>query len=45
MVRYLNEQIAAMIEQAPERFIGLASAVPLQDIDASLSELISSSSN
>jgi len=38
MVRYLNEQIAAMIEEAPKRFIGLG-AVPLQDIDASLSEL------
>jgi aminocarboxymuconate-semialdehyde decarboxylase len=38
MVRYLNEQIAAMIEQAPQRLIGLG-AVPLQDIDASLSEL------
>ena len=38
MVRYLNEQIAAMIQQAPQRFIGLG-AVPLQDIDASLSEL------
>src|SRR5712672_3930573 len=38
MVRYLNEQVAAMIEQAPQRFIGLG-AVPLQDIDASLSEL------
>ena len=38
MVRYLNEQIAAMIDKAPERFIGLG-AVPLQDIDASLSEL------
>jgi aminocarboxymuconate-semialdehyde decarboxylase len=38
MVRYLNEQIAAMIAQAPQRFVGLG-AVPLQDIDASLSEL------
>ena len=38
MVRYLNEQIAAMVEQAPQRLIGLG-AVPLQDIDASLSEL------
>lgn len=38
MVRYLNEQIAAMIERAPDRFIGLG-AVPLQDIDSSLKEL------
>jgi len=38
MVRYLNETIAAMIEKAPQRFVGLG-AVPLQDIDASLSEL------
>jgi len=37
MVRYLNDQIAAMIARAPERFIGLG-AVPLQDIDASLFE-------
>ena len=38
MIRYLNEQIAAMIAQAPDRFIGLG-AVPLQDIDSSLREL------
>ncbi len=38
MIRYLNEQIAAMIERAPERFIGLG-AVPLQDLDSSLEEL------
>jgi aminocarboxymuconate-semialdehyde decarboxylase len=38
MIRYLNEQIAAMIAQAPERFIGLG-AVPLQDIDSSIREL------
>jgi aminocarboxymuconate-semialdehyde decarboxylase len=38
MVRYLNDQIAAMIERAPERFIGLG-AVPLQDIDSSIQEL------
>ncbi len=38
MLRYLNEQIAAMIARTPERFIGLG-AVPLQDIDASLFEL------
>jgi aminocarboxymuconate-semialdehyde decarboxylase len=38
MVRYLNEQIAAMIARAPDRFIGLG-AVPLQDIHAALFEL------
>ncbi|MGQ0543794.1 MAG: amidohydrolase family protein [Betaproteobacteria bacterium] len=38
MVRYLNEQIAAMIARVPERFIGLG-AVPLQDIQSSLDEL------
>lgn len=38
MIRYLNDQIAAMIERAPERFTGLG-AVPLQDLDASLREL------
>ncbi len=38
MLRYLNEQIAAMIARAPDRFIGLG-AVPLQDIDAALLEL------
>ena len=38
MVRYLNEQIAAMVAQAPARFVGLG-AVPLQDLDASLREL------
>jgi aminocarboxymuconate-semialdehyde decarboxylase len=38
MVRYLNEQIAAMVAQAPTRFVGLG-AVPLQDLDSSLREL------
>lgn len=38
MLRYLNEQIAAMIARAPDRFVGLG-AVPLQDIDAALLEL------
>lgn len=38
MVRYLNEQIAAMIERAPERFVGLG-AVPLQDLDSAMREL------
>jgi aminocarboxymuconate-semialdehyde decarboxylase len=38
MIRYLNEQIAAMIALAPQRFIGLG-AVPLQDIDSAILEL------
>jgi aminocarboxymuconate-semialdehyde decarboxylase len=38
MVRYLNEQIAAMVARAPDRFIGLG-AVPLQDTDAAIAEL------
>jgi aminocarboxymuconate-semialdehyde decarboxylase len=38
MVRYLNDQIAAMIAAAPQRFIGLG-AVPLQDVDAAIREL------
>ena len=38
LIRYLNDQIAAMIDQAPSRFIGLG-AVPLQDVDAAIREL------
>ena len=38
MVRYLNEQIAAMIAQAPDRLLGLG-AVPLQDVDSAIDEL------
>jgi aminocarboxymuconate-semialdehyde decarboxylase len=38
MLRYLNDTIASMVAQAPERFIGLG-AVPLQDMDAALAEL------
>ena len=38
MIRYLNDQIAAMIERAPDRFTGLG-AVPLQDVDSALREL------
>jgi aminocarboxymuconate-semialdehyde decarboxylase len=38
MVRYLNEQIAAMIALAPKSFIGLG-AVPLQDVDSAIAEL------
>jgi len=38
LIRYLNDQIAAMIALAPERFIGLG-AVPLQDSDSAIQEL------
>ncbi|HEX9398222.1 MAG TPA: amidohydrolase family protein [Burkholderiales bacterium] len=38
MIRYLNDEVARMISLAPDRFIGLG-AVPLQDVDSSLSEL------
>jgi aminocarboxymuconate-semialdehyde decarboxylase len=38
MVRYLNEQIAEMVQRAPQRFIGLG-CIPLQDMECSLSEL------
>jgi aminocarboxymuconate-semialdehyde decarboxylase len=38
LIRYLNEQIAAMVARAPERFVGLG-AVPLQDVDAGVREL------
>src|SRR5882672_9916769 len=38
MIRYLNDQIAAMIQQAPDRFIGLG-AIPLQDEQAAIREL------
>src|SRR5258707_6170307 len=38
MVRYLNDQIAAMVAQAPARLVGLG-AVPLQDVDAAIREL------
>jgi aminocarboxymuconate-semialdehyde decarboxylase len=38
LVRYLNEQIAAMVALAPGRFIGLG-AVPLQDVESAIREL------
>jgi aminocarboxymuconate-semialdehyde decarboxylase len=38
LIRYLNDQIAAMVARAPERFVGLG-AVPLQDTEAALNEL------
>ena len=38
LIRYLNDAIAAMVERAPQRLVGLG-AVPLQDVDAALQEL------
>jgi len=38
MTRYLNETIATMIGEAPQRFVGLG-AVPLQDVDAAIREM------
>jgi aminocarboxymuconate-semialdehyde decarboxylase len=38
MIRYLNEQIVAMVARAPERLVGLG-CVPLQDTDAAIREL------
>ena len=38
LCRYLNEQIAAMVEREPDRFFGLG-AVPLQDVDRAIAEL------
>lgn len=38
MCRYLNEIIATMVAQAPERFFGLG-AVPLQDVSLAIGEL------
>ncbi|KPU99416.1 aminocarboxymuconate-semialdehyde decarboxylase [Variovorax paradoxus] len=38
LARYLNEQIAAMVQRAPERFSGLGT-VPLQDVDRAIAEL------
>jgi len=38
IIRYLNDHIAAMIEQAPHHFVGLG-AVPLQDVDSAIQEL------
>jgi aminocarboxymuconate-semialdehyde decarboxylase len=38
MIRYLNEQIVAMVARAPERLVGLG-CVPLQDTDAAIGEL------
>jgi aminocarboxymuconate-semialdehyde decarboxylase len=38
LLRYINEQIAAMVREAPRRFSGLG-GVPLQDVDAAIREL------
>jgi len=38
LVRYLNDVIAGMVREAPQRFVGLG-AVPLQDVDAAIREL------
>jgi aminocarboxymuconate-semialdehyde decarboxylase len=38
LIRYLNDTIAAMVGEAPQRFVGLG-AVPLQDVDAAIREL------
>lgn len=38
LLRYINEQIAEMVAQAPGRFVGLG-AVPLQDVDSAVAEL------
>jgi aminocarboxymuconate-semialdehyde decarboxylase len=38
LVRYLNDEIAAMVGRAPQRLVGLG-AVPLQDVDAAIEEL------
>jgi aminocarboxymuconate-semialdehyde decarboxylase len=38
LIRYMNDQIAAMAARAPGRFIGLG-AVPLQDVEAAIREL------
>ena len=38
LVRHLNEEIAAMVERAPQRLVGLG-AVPLQDLQSAVEEL------
>ena len=38
LIRYLNEQIAEMLQAASERFVGLG-CVPLQDTDSAIREL------
>ena len=38
LIRYVNDQIAAMVAKDPKRFIGLG-GVPLQDVDLAIREL------
>jgi aminocarboxymuconate-semialdehyde decarboxylase len=38
LIRYMNDEIAAMVSRAPGKFIGLG-AVPLQDVDSAIREL------
>ena len=38
LIRYLNDTIAAMVERAPQRFVGLG-AVPLQDVESAIREV------
>ncbi len=38
LLRYINEQIAAMVAQAPDQLTGLG-AVPLQDLELAITEL------
>ncbi len=38
LLRFVNEQIAALVAGAPQRFFGLA-GVPLQDIDLAIAEM------
>jgi len=38
MTRYLNDQIAAMVDRAPTRLAGLG-AVPLQDVESAIREM------
>lgn len=38
LLRYLNDEIAVMVERAPDRFLGLG-AIPLQDSDSAIREL------
>jgi aminocarboxymuconate-semialdehyde decarboxylase len=38
LCRFLNDTIASMVAQAPDRFVGLG-AVPLQDLDLAIGEL------
>ena len=39
LIRYINDQIAAMVLESSGKFIGMG-AVPLQDIDLAIKELL-----